>query len=632
MQIEIIGLKSLDNFLNESKISNAYVVGYGGKFQPFHCGHFDIYEKLIKKFGKDNVYITTTDTQVYDEKHIMNFDEKKMVMTKMFKIPNNKIVKVKNNYAPKELTGMFTPETAYITIVGEKDAERLGKGGKYFEEYKDGKEMQGYFDRGYFYVEQNSPGVNISATEIRDFFRGSQDEEEMEKYFKKIYGKFDAQVFNLLVSRLHEGAMLYPRGWKEMDGIFLNPDSLILWTVNEGGAFGHLEHIYDDLSLSFDNLRELVDLGLEGKLENAVEKTDGQALAISWKNGGLISARNKGHYKNFGENALDYASLKSQFEGRGDIADAFSFAIDDLQNALSKLSSKDLDSLFENGKKFMHLEVMYVPTTNTVPYNINLIVFHNITEYDNSGEPVNQDRKSADKLAKMIETVNQNVQKTFKIQGSPYIDMKAISDLNGKKQKFYQKINAIQSKYKLGNSNTLLDYYENEWKDLLSNNSIKLTDIEIEGLITRWCKEEKSGFMLTAKNLSAEALEWAKEFEKSGLKDAYGKIKRPVELLFVELAVTILGNLKTFLAANPEESAVNIKKELESTISQIKSENDESALSKMGSWLERLEAAGGSENIFPSEGVVFDFKGKIYKLTGTFTDVHHIISILKYKK
>ena len=32
------------------------------------------------------------------------------------------------------------------------------------------------------------------------------------------------------------------------------------------------------------------------------EKTDGQALAVSWRDGRLVAARNKGHLKNKGEN------------------------------------------------------------------------------------------------------------------------------------------------------------------------------------------------------------------------------------------------------------------------------------------------------------------------------------------
>ena len=37
------------------------VVTYVGRFHPFHSGHNATYQHLVKKFGKDNVYIGTSD-------------------------------------------------------------------------------------------------------------------------------------------------------------------------------------------------------------------------------------------------------------------------------------------------------------------------------------------------------------------------------------------------------------------------------------------------------------------------------------------------------------------------------------------------------------------------------------------
>jgi len=37
------------------------VVVYSGRFQPFHKGHYATYDHLVKKFGKDSVYIGTSD-------------------------------------------------------------------------------------------------------------------------------------------------------------------------------------------------------------------------------------------------------------------------------------------------------------------------------------------------------------------------------------------------------------------------------------------------------------------------------------------------------------------------------------------------------------------------------------------
>ena len=70
----------------------------------------------------------------------------------------------------------------------------------------------------------------------------------------------------------------------------------------EGGAYGHLNHPFDDKKLTFSDFKKLIINTLQGKLDKegpVTEKTDGQNIMISWKNGKLIAARNKGHIKNF---------------------------------------------------------------------------------------------------------------------------------------------------------------------------------------------------------------------------------------------------------------------------------------------------------------------------------------------
>jgi hypothetical protein len=78
-----------------------------------------------------------------------------------------------------------------------------------------------------------------------------------------------------------------------VDGILNDPKP----TLNEGGAYGHLAHPYEDMELTFQDLRKMVDQALIGNLK-AFEKTDGQQLSFTWKDGQLRLARNKGHLKN----------------------------------------------------------------------------------------------------------------------------------------------------------------------------------------------------------------------------------------------------------------------------------------------------------------------------------------------
>jgi len=164
--------------LGESTINKVIVV-YSGRFQPMHKGHFGVYAHLIKKFGKDNVFIATSD-KVDLPNSPLNFSEKKLVMTTMFGVPSDKIVQVKNPYIPTEILSKYDEATtAYITVVSEKDEMRLG--GKYFSKW-DGNPEDGYKDKGYVYI---SPmfGEGISATEIRKMLSSGSDESK-QSYFK----------------------------------------------------------------------------------------------------------------------------------------------------------------------------------------------------------------------------------------------------------------------------------------------------------------------------------------------------------------------------------------------------------------------------------------------------------------
>jgi len=51
------------------------VVIYVGRFQPMHKGHYGTYQHLVKKFGKDNVFVGTSD-KVERPKSPFNFNPK----------------------------------------------------------------------------------------------------------------------------------------------------------------------------------------------------------------------------------------------------------------------------------------------------------------------------------------------------------------------------------------------------------------------------------------------------------------------------------------------------------------------------------------------------------------------------
>ena len=180
-----------------------------------------------------------------------------------------------------------------------------------------------------------------------------------------------------------------------------------------------MSHPFDDKDLRFADLKYIIVNGLGGQLnreDGVTEKLDGQNLMVSWINGKLRIARNKGHIKNFGKTSLDANGIKSKFKGRGDIANVFNFAVKDLEKAVGSLSVKQQDKIFNNGKHWMNLEVMWPASANVIDYDVANIVFHGALIYDEKGNVRGEVKGSARILAGMIQQVNQHIQKKYSIE------------------------------------------------------------------------------------------------------------------------------------------------------------------------------------------------------------------------
>jgi hypothetical protein len=904
------------------------VVVYSGRFQPFHPGHYGVYQHLVKTFGKDNVFIGTSN-KVDKPKSPLNFKEKVEVMTKMFRVPKNKIVQIKNPYAPTEILKKFGEDTVFITVVGQKDASRLG--GNYFDKYDKSKDLLGYKDKGYIYIAPPMAG-SVSGTEVRQKLGDPSLSTDIKQLnFKKIYGKLDNKIFDLITDRLTESVVLdwvvkkggklfegstsnigpddgpgfmlknfeahkslqksrltnfletgwnivkyllddeleqklnypeYPNGpvdsvsyfpagdlgvttpnnqqdiygtqaydkWKKhilrsvellgwewvmskgnekdqrkdsgddakdiegeinesydrteylknyyrnltpdyqtvevedgkviidtiktlplskgiqredmpqvrrkdmedyidflrdkeitvfplsvkvselkntqtqlnrshiqkfiddpekiktkpviiskdyyiLDGhhranalfntnsssdidvlqVGLSIDNLIDVTKEfdkveyqniteqiliEGGAYGHMRHPFEDMDLTFNDIKRMIELGLQGKLDiesGVTEKTDGQALSISYRDDrGLIAARNKSHLKDSGINALDVNGVKQMFKGRGELEKAFSFAIDDLDKAISKLSDKQTEKIFGNGTKFMALEVIYPATQNVVPYGLNLLVFHGSMEYDETGSPIGEDKESGRILSGMIKQINQDVQNTYKIQGPPIVKLPQSKDFSKSKQKYFGRLKRLQNEFRLKDNDEVSMYHQMWWEKFIRQNAKKykypIPNHVLIGLVKRWAFFDKS---YAIRNLKKDVrdekfLDWVTKYDKQNHANQVKENMRPFESLFLELGAEILQNVSDLLTANPEDAVQKLRKDVLDTVKQLRQTNDVTKIKQLQTQLKQIESAGGLDKLVPTEGIVFQYKGKTYKLTGLFAPINQLLGSLKY--
>jgi len=407
----------------------------------------------------------------------------------------------------------------------------------------------------------------------------------------------------------------------------------------EGGAYGHMAHPFDDKNLTFKDLKEIITMGLGGQLnreDNVTEKLDGQNLMISWKDGKLIAARNKGHLKNAGQTALSAKGIKLKFAGRGDIANAFNFAMNDLGKAIGSLSQKQKDKIFMNGKAFMNLEVMWPKSANVINYDKAEIVFHGALEYDDSGNAIGQVAGSGRILQGMIQQTNQHVQKHYTISKPVFLTIPKHQDFGKKKKQFITRLTKLQKQFGLKDNDTLALYHQKFWEEFIYNASkqmkYKISNKVLVGLTKRWAFFDKSYKIAQIKKdiKNDKFIDWVLSFDKNDHSKWVKDNMMPFEKIFLEVGAEILKNVKGFMAANPDKSVQAVRKELSKAISDIQSGGNVNKLKKIKPQLDKINAIGGFSAIVPSEGIVFKYKGNTYKFTGAFAPVNQITGLSKF--
>ena len=401
----------------------------------------------------------------------------------------------------------------------------------------------------------------------------------------------------------------------------------------EGGAAGHMQHPFDDKDLTFGDFKAMADAGLRGQLnfeEDPTEKTDGQNVFATIQDGQVKFARNKTELKN----PMTLSEFRNKFEGHPSklVQDTFQFAADDLAKLLMKLSPADQEKYFKNGKDFMNMELIYSLNPNVIHYDTDVIQFHGIKETDGNGNITGTNNKPAKEIANILQKVKSDIGKTFKIIPPKVVQLQKDLDFAANKKRFINQVNALEKRYKLNDGDPVSRYHEMWWRELINKEFPNLSQDVKEGLLRRWAYGDKKSLNMRslAKQTGPKEAALVKKFDKEDVAKKYKENIRPFEDLFLELGSIIMKNASQFLAANPSGEAQRLRKEIETQANRIKKTGGVEQIKKVEAELARLSRIGGIESIYPTEGIVFKYKGKIYKLTGTFAAINQLLGIIKF--
>ena len=423
--------------------------------------------------------------------------------------------------------------------------------------------------------------------------------------------------------------------------------------ITEGGAGGHMNHPYDSYGLTFSDMKEIVSRALEGRLdiEQAVtEKTDGQNIQVTWKNGEPGFARGVKTVRNPMTTSDIISSFQEKYqkivdesgeeaaEGYKSVVQAYTETAADLTSALSKLSPRTLQSIFKNGRVFANMEIIYPATKNIIAYEAAVLQFHNLVEYDESGKVVQTDLAGGSTLQKVIQDANAHLQKTFSFIPPNKMKLGKVEDFEDRQDAFFAEIDSLKNQYGLKDTDTVSEYHKAWWKNVIQEKANQLgyniTPEVIDLLILRWAFGDKSTSITKVKKMidNDQFADWVSAFDKKDFKLYRKQNIQPFESIFLRLGAVVLKNIKNYLAANPKAAVQDIKQNLTDLIKQLQTSDDITTIKKLEAELKKIERIGGFDTIVPIEGIVFTYGGNTYKLTGSFAPVNQILGVLKYAR
>ena len=409
----------------------------------------------------------------------------------------------------------------------------------------------------------------------------------------------------------------------------------------EGGAYGHINHIYEDPNLTFADIRDILTKVFSGEIE-LQEKIDGVNLMVTYKDGKFRVARSAKTLRD----PMDYDRLTAKYcDAPAEVRDAFQNSLKDLAAALSKLSDVELNRFFANGCNFLNCEVVYPPCANVMDYgNRCFITLNGLKCYNDKFKEVGDDEEGAKELFKELRDSGALQQETFEITEPNILRLKntvdskeALANIMSRLEGFIDGVGwkcsldqYVCDRYSRHIVNKALEHGidVSRGSDFVTALSRRLSQISGR-------KPTKSDLVTYAKcdgvnTRDPKYKEFLADLEANA-DETNQEIIRPVEDLIIYAGMTLMKNVMGFMALDPSKAAKKLLADLEDSVQLMSEKEFEFTPDKIERFKKNLAKIDKYAEFAPAEGVVFMYKGKVLKMTGPWGPLNQLLGIVKYR-
>lgn len=370
-------------------------------------------------------------------------------------------------------------------------------------------------------------------------------------------------------------------------------------------------HPYESKELTVGQVKDMVRGIFNGEIE-LTEKVDGMNIQATVNSKGeVVFLRNKGDLNSVnGGMTLD--QMKAKWADNPDVMNTFVSAGEILVKALKgkRFSFNPRYDL----KYTLNCECVRFGATNVMYYDRPMVIVHNIWVY-RRGE------QGWEKVSESTRGLNRIIGNG--VDGPVKLTMKTneCDDLIARIGEVLGNDDDRTIEYNLWNRYIDFVYKNESYRWILSSAH------GCRALYLRWFWNEKVLNLKELKEIYRDNIPALSVIESSKGKGIVTAVTKVIDDLFIEIGQRVMGSVTGYINEGSDYVVEDLMDDLEDVVDTIMESGNEEQIYKVDYQLRRMR--GG---LLPIEGVVFNWNGKLMKLTGNFAPLNQIMGFIKFNR
>lgn len=390
--------------------------------------------------------------------------------------------------------------------------------------------------------------------------------------------------------------------------------------IYEGGAGGHMAHPIDYTDFTGEELIQLVTDLFSGKVETMKEKLDGMNISATMNDkGDVVFVRNNSE-RNSPEGGLSIEDMSIKWAEKEHQKKVYTQSGKIITEIFSKLPVKYFNP--EPGvRKIINCECIIEGKTNVMLYASGRVAFHGYKIYNLTDKLDKNGNKSwveVDEVEGDVDAIYKAAEGIDAAKPRPNLVIKSLRDGEKFVKQFTKSIIDLFNKEGLDITNSI-----EEWK-YKRFESIKPEWMNeyVKEIFNRWFNKDKSFKVAEFKKAYPDHYEDVKG--EKFCKPFIEEVMKPLDNLFLSIGNELIDLLDGFTNKDTHDKVIaSLKNDLEETVALVKQSGSTQDQEKVEKNLNRLQALNNKYN--SAEGIVFTYKGRLMKLTGSFAAINQIL-------